>query len=78
MEFQISQYDNTDYESGHNLAEMDKKVKKELKKKEKPSVKPKDVFVGWKDKKKVKNNNPKKKGLSKLNFEKRKDAYTKY
>ena len=67
MEYQISQYDNTDYENGHNLVEMDKKIKKEVEKKTKPSVKPKDVFVGWK-----------KKGLSKLNFEKRKDAYTKF
>ena len=45
-------YDNTDYENGHNLEQLDKKVKKEIEKKEKPSVKPKDVFVGWKDKKK--------------------------
>lgn len=78
MEYQISQYDNTDYENGHNLVEMDKKIKKEVEKKTKPSVKPKDVFVGWNEKKKVKNNKPKKKGLSNLNFEKRKDAYTKY
>ena len=78
MEYQISQYDNTDYENGHNLVEMDKKIKKEVEKKTKPSVKPKDVFVGWNEKKKVKNTKTKKKGLSSLNFEKRKDAYTKY
>ena len=74
----MSHYDNTDYVNGHNLVEMDKKVKKEVEKKTKPSVKSKDVFVGWNEKKKIKNNKPKKKGLSRLNFEKRKDAYTKY
>ena len=74
----MSHYDNTDYENGHNLEQLDKKVKKEVEKKTKPSVKPQNVFVGWNEKKKIKNNKPKKKGLSTLNFEKRKDAYTKY
>jgi len=74
MECKICHYNNTDYERGYNLEEFDKKVKKELEKKTKPSVKPKDVFEGYKEKKKVKNKNPKKKGLSSLNFEKRKDS----
>ncbi len=78
MEFRVCNYDNTDYEAGHNLAEMDKKIKKELEKKTKPSVKPKDVFVGYSEKKNVKKTIPKKKGLSKLNFEKRKDSNIKY
>ena len=69
MEFGIYHYDNTDIESGHNLDELDKKVKKEVEKKSKPSVKPKDVFVGWNDKKKVKTKT-KKQGFQKLNFEK--------
>tara|TARA_R110000744_G_scaffold1330_4_gene4713 strand:+ start:1087 stop:1329 length:243 start_codon:yes stop_codon:yes gene_type:complete len=75
MEFGIYHYDNTDIESGHNLDELDKKVKKEVEKKSKPSVKPKDVFVGWNDKKKVKTKT-KKQGLQKLNFEKRIDMTT--
>tara|TARA_R110000737_G_scaffold316442_1_gene326712 strand:+ start:175 stop:414 length:240 start_codon:yes stop_codon:yes gene_type:complete len=75
MEHRVCNYDNTDYECGHNLDEMDKKIKKAVEKKEKPSVKPRDVFVGFNEKKKVKGKGVKKKeGLSKLNFEKRKDA----
>ena len=78
MECSMSHYDNTDFESGSNLIEMEKKVKKEVEKQSKPSVKPKDVFVGWNDKKKNnKKTKPKKKGLSSLTFEKRKDAYQK-
>ena len=75
MECKMCHYDNTDYESSHNLDEMDKKIKKAVEKKEKPSVKPKDVFVGFNEKKKVKGKVVKRnKGLSSLNFEKRKDA----
>ena len=78
-ECKMCHYDNTDYENGHNLEQLDKKVKKEIEKKEKPSVKPRDVFVGWKDKKKVKGKVVKRnKGLSSLNFEKRKDANVKH
>ena len=35
MECSMSHYDNTDYENGHNLVEMDKKVKKEVEKENK-------------------------------------------
>ena len=70
-------YDNTDYENSHTLDEMDKKIKKEVEKKAKPSVKPQDVFEGFNEKKKPKGKTQKKKGLSGLRFEKRKDAYTK-
>ena len=73
----MSHYDNTDFESGKNMIELNKKVEKEIKKKEKPKIKSKDVFEGWKDKKREKNKAIKKKGLSSLNFEKRKDAYIK-
>ena len=77
MECSMCHYDNSDYESSHNLDEMDKKIKKEVEKKAKPSVKPSDVFEGFNEKKKLKGKPQKKKGLSGLRFEKRKDAYTK-
>jgi len=70
-------YDNTDFEKGQNLVQLNKKVEKEMKKKEKPSVKSRDVFEGWREKQKKKNKAVKRKGLSRLNFEKRQDAYTK-
>ena len=72
----MSHYDNTDFENGKNLVELNKKVDKEMKKKEKPKIKSKDVFVGWKENQKKKNKPVKKKGLSSLKFEKRTTAYS--
>ena len=77
MECSMCNYDNTDYETSHTLDEMDKKIKKAVEKKTKPSVKPCDVFEGFNEKKKPKGKPQKQKGLSGLRFEKRKDAYTK-
>tara|TARA_R110000737_G_scaffold7946_2_gene23065 strand:- start:1533 stop:1769 length:237 start_codon:yes stop_codon:yes gene_type:complete len=77
MECLISQYDNSDYEKGVNLEEFEKQVKKQIEKKEKCSVKPKDVFVGYKDNKNMSltKKKPKVKGMKKIRFEKKIDVY---
>jgi hypothetical protein len=54
-------YELTDKEDGLNLKKFDDKVKKEMKKQEKPKSKPSEIFEGFKDtkkKKRVKKNNP--------------------
>lgn len=76
MEFNCCHYDNNDIEKSHNLEEIDKKVKTAMKKEEKPSVKSKDVFEGYVEKKgKKKITIPRKKILSNIKFEKKKDSY---
>ena len=54
-------YELSDKEEGLNLKKFDDKVKKEMKKQEKPKTKPQDVFEGFKDnkkKRKIKKNAP--------------------
>ena len=48
----MCEYKNSDNEKAMNLDDFEKQVKKELKKSENPSVKPKDVFIGFKECKK--------------------------
>ena len=76
MEFHVCNYDNNDIEKSQNLQEIDKKVKTAMKKEEKPSVKPSEVFEGYVEKKgKKKITIPRKKIMSNLKFEKKKDSY---
>ena len=77
MEFHVCNYDNNDIEKSQNLQEIDKKVKTAMKKEEKPTVKPSEVFEGYVEKKgtKKKITIPRKKIMSNLKFEKKKDSY---
>ena len=77
MEFHVCNYDNNDIEKSKNLEQLDKDVKKAMKKEEKPSVKPSEVFEGYVEKKgtKKKITIPRKKIMSNLKFEKKKDSY---
>lgn len=47
-------YELDDREEPNNLDDLHKKAEKKIKALEKPEVKPKEVFEGWKDKKKKK------------------------
>jgi len=54
MEASEKFYDNTDRETGVHFADMDKAVRRQMKKQEKPKTKPQEVFEGFKETKKLK------------------------
>ena len=54
MEASEKFYDNSDREVGIHFADMDKAVRREMKKQEKPKTKPAEVFEGFKENKTTK------------------------
>ncbi len=60
MEYSEKQYDLSDREIGQNFASMDKAIRKEMKKQEKPKTKPQEVFEGFKEKNKTKSSQKRK------------------
>ncbi len=56
MEFNNKYYDNGDLEKGVMWHDMDKAVRREMAKQEKPKTKPAEVFEGFKENKKNKKN----------------------
>ncbi len=54
MEASEKFYDNTDREHGILFHDMDKAVRREMKKQEKPKTKPAEVFEGFKETKSTK------------------------
>lgn len=48
MDYSMKHYELTDVEEGKNLKKFNDDIKKQMKKDEKPKVKPQDVFVGFK------------------------------
>ena len=69
----LGKYLGTDIEEGLNLVQINNKIKREAKKQEKPEIKPKDMFIGFKEPKKKKKKQIKLKNLSSVSFKKRDD-----
>ena len=68
----LGKYLGTDIEEGLTLVQINKKIKREAKKQEKPEIKPKDMFIGLKEPKKKKKK-IKVKNLSSVSFRKKDD-----